>query len=124
MVKRRKLLLFGVTKLEDMMEKGNVWYVRHYEQGFDEVVCIYLTGSYPDVKKLGSTTLISVSSGKGLRDLFLAPFRLYRQYKLLKPTHVVTADMFYSFWTSLLITKICKARVALMPVCLPRQFFK
>lgn len=120
----RRLLLFGVGKLDDMLAKGNVWYVRHYEQYFDEVYVVYLLGSSSHSQTLGKTHLVSLGSGfTPLLELALAPLMLLRHARKIRPTHFLTADIVFSWWTSLLIRWLAGARVVLMPVCLPENIY-
>ena len=121
----RRLLLFGVTRLADMLEKGNVWYVRHYETYFDEVYVAYLTGYHPNVETQGKTRLISLggTSDQYLLDLLLAPWRLYRLANRIRPTSYLTADIFFGWWTGLLVRRLKGARMVLMPVCIPEEIY-
>lgn len=120
----RRLMLFGTTKLSDMLEKGNVWYVRHYEEYFDDVYVIYLLGGPKRELSQGSTHLISVGRGRGWLDLALAPIRLWRTARRLGPTSYLTADIVFGWWTSLLIRLFGHARIVLLPVCLPHEIYR
>ena len=120
----RRLLLFGTTKLSDMLEKGNVWYVRHYEEYFDEVYVIYLLGGPKRELSQGDTHLVSLSRGPSWLDLALAPIRLWRTARRLKPTSYLTADIVFGWWISLLIRMFSRARIVLMPVSLPEEIYK
>jgi len=120
----KRLLIFGVTKLEDMLEKGNVWYVRHYEAYFDEVYVVYLRGEKPIEVKQGRTTLVSLGKGNGFFDILLAPCRLFKFAKKIKPTHYLTADLVFSWWNSILIRFFLKAKIILMPVCIPENIYQ
>ena len=73
---RKTFIDFTTTRLEDMLRKGNVWYVRHYEAYFDEVYIVYLMGDEKKTVSQGKTTLVSLGSGRNKLDLFCAPFRL------------------------------------------------
>ena len=119
----RRLLLFGVSRLDQVLAKGNVWYVRHYESYFDEVYVIYLHGRASEQITQGRTTLISVGGrvDNFVLDLALAPFRLYRVARKLRPGVYLTADLFFSWWTALLTRLLLRARIVLMPVAIPEQ---
>ena len=110
--------------MEDMLEKGNVWYVRHYEAYFDEVYVVYLRGEKPIEIKQGRTTLVSLGKGNGFFDILLAPCRLFKFAKKIKPTHYLTADLVFSWWNSILVRLLLGARIYLMPVCLPYQIYE
>lgn len=119
----KRLIYFGTTKLGDMIHKGNVWYVRHYEAYFDEVYVVYLMGDEKKIYSQGNTYLISLGSGRNKLDLFLAPYRLLKFSRKVKPTSYLTADIVFSWWTSLLIRLFLKAKVVLMPVCMPHVIY-
>lgn len=118
------MLLFGVTKLSDMLEKGNVWYLRLYESYFRRVDALYLLGKSFAPMQRGGTTLLSTGSGKSLIDLLLAPITVYRQVKRLSPDVCVTADQVFSWWTGLLIRLLARQRVVLMPVAVPEELYR
>lgn len=107
-----------------MLEKGNVWYVRHYEAYFDEVWVVYLLGNGPRVVRQGNTTLVSLATGKRILELLFAPFRLLKFAQEIKPTSYLTADIVFSWWSSVLIKLILKAKVVLMPVCIPENIYR
>ena len=121
----RRLLLFGVTQLTHMLEKGNVWYVRHYESYFDEVHVAYLTGYWSDTVSRGRTRLISCGrkNGRMWLDLLLAPIQLLRVANRVQPTSYLTADVVFSWWTASLIKLLRRARVVLMPVSIPEEIY-
>ncbi len=89
--------------MDDMLKKGNIWYVRHYESYFDKVYVVYLFGSPHESILNKNTTLVSLGTGNRLIDLIFAPYRLYKFAKKNKPTAYLTADLVFSWWTSWLI---------------------
>ena len=107
-----------------MLEKGNVWYVRHYETYFDRVYVAYLFGGRHEPVRNGATTLISLSTGNMLRDLSLAPWRLYRLARKVHATSYLTADLVYSWWTCLLLRLWLGAKIVLMPVSMPESLYR
>jgi glycosyltransferase involved in cell wall biosynthesis len=119
----RRLMLFGMTRLREVMEKGNVDYVRHYESYFDEVIVVYLYGSAPEVRLSPKTRLVSIGTGHSVIDLILSPFRLYRQAKELRPTGFLTADLVFAWWTTWLLRVILRAKIVLMPVSIPPEIY-
>jgi glycosyltransferase involved in cell wall biosynthesis len=120
----RRLIYFGTNKLDDMLRKGNVWYVRQYEAYFEEVYIVYLMGDEEKTVSQGSTTLVSFGRGRNRRDLFWAPYRLWKLSRKVKPTSFLTADMVFSWWTSILIRSLLKAKIVLMPVCMPHVIYE
>lgn len=120
----KRIVYFGTNKLEDMLHKGNVWYVRHYEAYFKEVYVVYLMGNGGKTVSQGSTYLVSLGSGRNKLDLFFAPYRLWKFSKKVKPTSYLTADLVFSWWTSILIRFFLKAKIVLMPVCMPHIIYE
>lgn len=122
----KRLLLFGFGRLDGMLAKGNLAYVTHYEQYFDEVHVAYLRGASPPVHVLGRTRFESIGSAGDNRvvDVMLAPIRLLRAARRLAPTSYLTADLVFGWWSSLLIRTLLGARLVLMPVCLPESIYE
>jgi glycosyltransferase involved in cell wall biosynthesis len=121
---KKKLIDFTTTRLEDMLEKGNVWYVRHYEAYFEEVYVVYLLGHEEKIFSQGNTCLISLGKGKNKLDLLFAPYRLWKFSRGVTPTSYLTADLVFSWWTSILIRFFMKAKIVLMPVCMPHVIYE
>lgn len=117
------LLLFNVMNLEDMLARGNVWYVRHYEAYFDRVYVAYLFGKNRQVASQGRTQLVSLAGRSAWLNVFLAPFRLRRFASQVKPISYLTADQVFTWWTSLLLVMLDRARIVLMPVCIPEEIY-
>jgi len=123
-MKERVLLFYGFSRLDDMLRKGNVWYVRHYESYFDKVFVVYLSGARHEPVMQGKTTLISLGTGNGFLNLLCAPFRLLAFARGCKPTSCLTADIVFSWWTGWLLRLVERARVVLVPVCIPDEIYK
>jgi glycosyltransferase involved in cell wall biosynthesis len=117
------LLLFNIMKLEDMIAKGNVWYVRHYEAYFDQVYVVYLFGRKKTTVTQGRTHLVSLASRSAWLNLFLAPFRLWGFARQIHPTRYLTADQVFAWWTSCLLVMFHRAKIVLMPVCIPEEIY-
>jgi glycosyltransferase involved in cell wall biosynthesis len=117
------LLLFTLTRLEDMRAKGNIEYVRHYERYFGTVYVAYLVGGRAATEVRGATSLVSLGSGHLLLDLLLAPWRLLRLAQRIGPDAYLTADQVFGWWTSLLLRLRLRARVRLLPVCQPEVIY-
>jgi glycosyltransferase involved in cell wall biosynthesis len=120
----RKLILFTVTDIGDMLKKGNVWYLRHYEAYFDKIYALYILGARQKPITKGNTTLVAVGTGNRVRDLFFAPYRIYKFAKKTGPADYLTADPLFLWWTSILIKFLLKAKVYFLPVCMPDELFK
>lgn len=122
------LIFFGFSKLDDMLNKGNLPYVRHYEAYFDKVYVVYLMGTRKVDFVIGNTTFISLSKGKGIfyqiLNFLLSSVRLLKLAKSVKATHYLTADLVFSWFTSLLIRPFLGAKIILMPVCMPEIIYK
>ncbi len=122
---KRRLLIFGVNRLSEILAKGNIDYVRHYECYFDSVYVIYLYGQSPQPIVRGRTTFISVGSRTHpWLDMLIAPFRLLRIARQLRPTAYLTADQVFSFWTGWMLRAWLRAEVVLVPVCMPEEIYK
>lgn len=120
----RRLLLFGVSRLDNMLAQGHVWYVRHYESYFDAVEVAYLYGSHAPVAR-GRTRLSGIgANGRFWRSFLAAPWRLWRFAARVRPTHYLTGDIVFSWWTGLLLRWLMGARVVLMPVCTPEEIYR
>ena len=120
---KKTLVDFSPTRLEDMLKKGNVWYVRNYEAYFDEVYVVYLIGDEKKTISQGNTYLVSIGCGRSALDLFFAPYRLWKLCRKIKPTSYLTADLVFSWWTSILIRVLLKAKIVLMPICMPHIIY-
>src|SRR5262245_28005124 len=120
----RRLFLFTLSRLDDVRSKGNVWYVRHYENYFDEVWVAYVFGKKRCSITQGKTTLTSVAGSSKWLNLALAPVRLYLLARKIRPTVYLTGDQILSWWTGLLLRILMKARVVLMPVSIPEQLYR
>lgn len=121
---KKTLIIYSTTKMEDMLAKGNVWYTKYYETYFDKVYVVYLLGKSSEPITNGNTTLVSLGKGKGLLDLFMAPYRLYVFSNNKKNAKFLTADLVFSWWISSLIKIFLRIQIYLMPVCMPEEIYK
>lgn len=122
---RRALVLFGPAKLEEMLHKGNVGYLRHYEAGFDAIFVVYLYGrARKNVIRNGRVVLVSVGTARHVLDLIIAPLRLYRVARRVQPTGYLTGDQVFSFWTASLIRLFRLGKVVLQPVAMPHELHR
>ncbi len=112
-----------MLRLAEMLSKGNVWYVRYYECSFDEVHFVYLLGDRPPAVIQGHTHLVSIGGRWAWLDFVLAPWRLYRYVRLIRPTVVMTSDIVFGGWSTLLVRRLSRKQIALMPVCIPEQLY-
>jgi glycosyltransferase involved in cell wall biosynthesis len=121
--KERILLFYGFSRLNDMLKKGNVWYVNHYETYFDKVYVVYLSGDRHEPVTRSNTTLVSLGTGNKVLNLVMAPLRLYRFARSLGSCSYLTGDQVFSWWTSWLAKLFLRARICLIPVCVPEQIY-
>ncbi|MGA8857380.1 MAG: glycosyltransferase [Candidatus Bathyarchaeia archaeon] len=113
------------STVEQILAKGNVWYIRHYEGYFNRVYAVYPFGNPHKPVTNGKTTLVSVGTGRGPKtDLIMAPYRLYKLAKEIRPSSYLTADIVYSWWVCLFLRTLLRARILLMPVCIPEQIYE
>jgi glycosyltransferase involved in cell wall biosynthesis len=118
------LLNFSITKLEDMIGKGNVWYTLHYRKYFDRYVVAYLTGRSPQPLEKNGVHLVSLGTGHPVIDVLLSPWRVYKLSKTFHATHFVSADLVLAWWHSWLLRMLSGARVVVMPVCNPVEILQ
>jgi glycosyltransferase involved in cell wall biosynthesis len=120
---KRVLILFALEYLDRMLRKGNVWYVRHYEDYFDRVYVVYLFGGPTGLVRRGKTVLISAGSSKRFLNLVFAPIKLLCLSRRIRATHYLTADLVFSWWTACLCRWQLSAKIRLLPVNMPEQYF-
>lgn len=120
---KKSVLIFSITKLDEMLQKGNMTYVKNYEVFFDRVYMVYLFGKNASVK-VGNTEFISLGTTNSYFDLLLAPIRLYRFMKGKNIQIVFSADLLFSWWISLLIRGLCGVKVFLIPVAMPHVIYE
>jgi glycosyltransferase involved in cell wall biosynthesis len=89
------------------------------------VYVLYLLGHYPNEVRQGDTRLVSLGGANKWGDLLLAPWRLARFARELGANSVflLTADMVFSWWASFLLQLSSKAKLVLMPVCMPESVY-
>jgi glycosyltransferase involved in cell wall biosynthesis len=115
----KTLIAFSTATVEEMIEKGNLWFVRHFEIYFDQVYMVCPFGSPHAPVSQGKTTYISLGKGRFRSDLFFAPFRLYGLAKRVNATSYFTADQFYSWWVFAAVKLLLGARIHLSPDSMP-----
>ncbi|MDQ3917966.1 MAG: glycosyltransferase, partial [Acidobacteriota bacterium] len=114
----KTVMIYSMDDLKEMLDKSNLWYIRHYEAYFDRVYMVYLRGTPHEQVDAGRTSFVSVAGG-GKLDYLLAPYRLYRFARKVRPTHYVTPDQIYSWWISSLLQLLLRAKIFLLPQFLP-----
>ncbi len=123
-IKTRRLMVFTISRMEDVQAKGNVWYVRHYESYFDEVYVVYLFGREKRAVSEGRITLVSLAGRSRWLNLILAPIRLYLLARKIGPSVFLTSDQVFSWWTGMLLRWLMGAKIVLMPVSMPNQLYQ
>jgi glycosyltransferase involved in cell wall biosynthesis len=111
-------------KMSDMLQKGNVWYIRHYEEYFDRVYVVYLAGNYDRIVRQGKTVLISLGTKNTFKDILFSPFKLYRLSKKIKADKYLTHDLIFSWWHFCCLKIISGYKLYLSPVCIPSEIYK
>jgi glycosyltransferase involved in cell wall biosynthesis len=119
----KTVIIYANDCLEELLVKSNIWYIRHYEEYFDHVYMIYLRGTAHAPVTQGNTTLVSLAKGRGKLEVLLAPYRLYRFAKKIRPTHYVTPDQIWSWWLSSLVQLLLRAKIYLLPQFMPEQIY-
>lgn len=120
--KAPRILTFGIFRIRDIRAKGNIGYLRHYETWFDDVIHASVVGNDAQEELvMGQTRLVSIGGQSKWLDGLLAPFRLYRFARANQPTVILTTDIVFGAWTSLLLRHLMGARLVLMPICIPHQ---
>ena len=120
---KKSVLIFSITKLDEMLQKGNMTYVKNYEVFFDRVYQVYLFGKNTSVK-VGNTEFISLGTTNSYFDLLLAPIRLYRFMKGKNIQIVFSAELLFSWWISFLIRGLLGVKVFLIPVAMPHVIYE
>lgn len=125
MPSKRTLLIASTASLGDILRKGNVWYVRHYEAYFDMVYVVFVFGAPHKQVIRGNTWLVSLAEyGSGKLNIILAPIRIFRFARRIKPTVYETGDLVYSWWTNCLLKLLMRAEIYLIPVCIPELIYE
>jgi len=121
----KKILITGSASLEEMLRKGNVWYIRRYEEYFDRVYVAYVFGRPHEPVVSGNTILVSLAGRRGGKiNILLAPYRIYRFARRIRPTVYLNSDLVYSWWTCALVKYLFGAKIYLIPVCIPEEIYK
>lgn len=119
----RVMMLYNVgVKLENMLRKGNVWYVRHYESYFNRVYIVFLTGGRYRVVRNQNTFLISI--GRSKLNVLLAPFKLFLIARKIRPDICITPDIVFCWWVTFLIKYVLGIRIYIMPVAIPDVIYR
>lgn len=123
----KKLMFFSFSlghAFDDISEESGIWFLRNYELYFDEVYYVLLYGkSYPTCK-VGNTTLISLGTGNNKLDLLLAPFRLFKIAREIRPTVYITYEQIFAWWMAILIKILLRAKIYLLPLCIPEKIYE
>jgi len=120
---KQTVIIFSTWKLGEMKDKGNLTYMRHYEVFFDEVYNVYLLGEHSSFT-IGNTKYISLGSPNSYVSLLLAPIRLYKFVSKKNIKVFVTQDQLFSWWTSVLVRILLRAKIFLIPVAMPHVIYE
>lgn len=120
----KTVIIYVTDSIDIILAKSNTWYVRHYETYFDKVYMVYLRGSSMKPIVQGRSSLISLGTGRSKLDFLLAPFRLYKFARKIKPDVYITWDQIWGWWISWAMQLFLGARFYLMPQFMPEQIYK
>lgn len=124
----KKLLIFTIWQLGDevdLSDASNMWYIRRYEDYFDEITHVFLCGNLTRKEyRLGRSRYVSLGSGKHKEDLILSPLRLYRYAKEYKPAAYLTCELVWLFWVVPLVKLFLGAKIYLLPITHPEAMYK
>lgn len=123
----KKLLIFNLAhgpNTNELSEQSNSWYLKGYEAYFDDVCHLSLNGPKREIVSNGNSRFEFVTGDQGLLAVFLSPFRLYRFIKKHKPTHAVTYEQIWLWWTISLVRLFTDTPVYLLPITFPEQMYK
>lgn len=124
----KKLLIFTNWQVDDEMDlspESNLWYLKRYEEYFDEITHVMLSGKMSEsVVSYGKSKYICLGTGSNKLDLLLAPYRLYKFAKEYKPTAYMTVELVWLFWLTILIKPLLNAKIYLLPITYPEAMYK
>ncbi len=123
-VKTKTLIVFSTATVEEMIDKGNMWFIRHFEIYFDQVYVACPFGNPHVPVSQGKTTFVSLAKGGFRANLLFVPFRLYGLARKVHATSYFTADQFFSWWVFLMARLLLRAKVCLSPDCMPHELHK
>ena len=123
----KTLLIFTVGAsggVDDTSAASGTWYIRRYEDYFDHVHLAHLWCRPAPPVTQGRTTLHPLGTGNRKRDLLAAPWRLLRLATQIRATHYLVSDLVWSWWVSVLIILVRRARVHLLPLVIPDIIYR
>jgi glycosyltransferase involved in cell wall biosynthesis len=127
MENQKKILIFSQwqgVNFNDITEKSQLWMFRNYEAYFDQVYYVLLGPKSRPKHQVGAMTCISLGTGNTKRDLLLAPFRLYKTAKKIRPNAYVTPEMIFGWWIGLLVKILLRGKIYLFPYAMPETNYK
>src|SRR5213083_1950424 len=111
----KTVMIYVTDSIDVILAKSNTWYICHYETYFDKVYMVYLRSTAHEPLVQGKTKLVSLGSGRSKLDFLLAPFRLYRFAREIRPAVYITSDQIWSWWISWMMQIFLGAHIYLMP---------
>ncbi|MHB8671187.1 MAG: glycosyltransferase [Acidimicrobiales bacterium] len=112
------IAIVQLDRQQDIFAKGVASRLSYYETAFDEVLAVFLHGRADPIVQ-GRTRAISVGGDNWRRDLVLSPYRLWKALRGTGVQIVLTYDVFYSWWTTVLARLLGGSKLVIVPVCLP-----
>jgi len=123
----KKLLIFSILhgpNINDLSPGSNSWYLKNYECYFEEVHHLSLISPKKDKIANGKSVYHFAGKGKSKIDFFLAPFRLYKWVRKIRPDYLVTYEQVWFWWSVFLVKWFTGRKVFLLPLTFPEQMYK
>lgn len=123
----KKLLIFNLLhgpNINDLTPESNSWYLKNYECYFNEVHHLSLSGKKRESIVNGRSIYHIAGTGKNTWDLFLAPFRLFRRVRKIKPNYIITYEQIWCWWAVLFVKLFTSSKIYLLPLTFPEQMYK
>lgn len=123
----KKLLIFNLmhgSNVNDLSSESNSWYLKNYECYFDEVHHLSLIGPQNGTITNGKSSYHIDSIGKNKIDYFLAPFRVHKWVRKIKPDYIITYELVWCWWAVLFVKLFTRRKVFLLPLTFPEQMYK
>jgi glycosyltransferase involved in cell wall biosynthesis len=124
---KEKLLIFNLLhgpNIDDLTPESNSWYLKNYECCFNEVYHLSLAGPGKPSVINGRSVYHLAGTGKNAWDLIVAPFRLFRRVKKIKPDYIITYEQVWGWWAALFVRMFTRRKVYLLPLTFPEQMYK
>jgi glycosyltransferase involved in cell wall biosynthesis len=125
-MKFKKVILFNLAagyNSADLSLNNNLWQIKHYENIAEKVYVIFL--NHTNTQKIvrnGNTVLLSIGGESFLRDLFKAPFKLYKLNQKIKSDKFFTYEQVFLFWITIFFNS--KTSIYQIPLTIPHLMYQ